>query len=166
MAGRTPQTYSSMQIVLHWIVAFMVLFQIVVHENMVSAWRAHVRGQEIAASDQFLTSIHVWGGVAIGVFAAWRLWLRFSKGVPATPESESPLFRLAASATHILLYVLMIGMPLTGIAAWFFGYRDMAELHEIARIPLIALVVVHVAGALAQKYWFKSDVMDRMIKMR
>lgn len=166
MAAKSPQAYTRTQIILHWIVAIMVIFQIVVHENMVSAWRAYVRGEEIAAADQLLTAIHVWGGVAIGVFAAWRLWLRFAHSAPALPESESPLFRFIASATHVLLYALMIGLPLTGIAAWFFDFRDMAELHEIARIPLILLVVIHIAGALAQKFWFKSDVMDRMIRMR
>lgn len=166
MAKTAPQGYSALQIALHWIVAIMVLFQLFVHENMVSAWRAVRRGQEIAESDQLMTAVHVWGGVAIGLFALWRLWLRFSRGAPALPDSELALFRHVASGTHVLLYLLLLGVPLTGIAAWFFDYRDLGELHEIAKLPFLFLIAVHVAGALAQKYWYRTDVMNRMIRAR
>ncbi len=166
MAGKVSQGYSGLQIALHWIVAAMVIFQIVGHDGMVAAWRALRRGAEASASDLTMAQLHIWIGFAIGALALWRLSLRFTRGAPALPGSEPMSLRLVATGTHILLYALMIGLPISGALAWYLEIYNAGELHEIARLPLIALVLIHFVGALAQKFWFKTDVMDRMVKAR
>jgi cytochrome b561 len=156
--------YSGLQITLHWIVAAIVIFQVAAGDSMGALWRATTRGETVSGTDQLLGQIHVWGGVAVLIFALWRLWLRHSRGVPAPPESEPAPLRFVASATHVLLYLILIGAPLMGMAAWFGGVRDAAEIHEMVKLPLIVLVALHVIGALAQHFWMRSDVLKRMLR--
>src|SRR5690606_13174315 len=96
--------------------------------------------------------------------------------------------RLAARGTHVLFYVLLLAMPLVGWAAssavgrdivWFGlfewpllpvgGGRDVARtlmgLHENAAKLLIALIVLHVLGALKHHILDRDNVLHRMIPL-
>ena len=44
------------------------------------------------------------------------------------------------------------------------GVEAAAEGHEVMRIILLALVALHVLGALYQRLVLRSDVMTRMVK--
>lgn len=164
MASTRRSGYSHAQIILHWVVALLIVVQIVFHEGMVAAWRALRRDEVIGASTQFMAQAHVYLGIAVGLFAVWRLALRLTRGAPQPPADEPAALRLLAAATHYLLYGLMLAMPVSGVIAWFGGLRDAGEVHELLRIPLIALVILHVAGALAHRFYFKSGVMERMVR--
>ena len=74
-----------------------------------------------------------------------------------------PALKLVASGTHILFYVLLIGMPLSGAAAWILGVAPAAQAHSVAEKLLILLIGLHVLAALAQHFWFKTDVLKRMV---
>ena len=156
--------YSRTQIILHWVVAALMIIQFVFHEYMVDAWRAYRKGEVVDGTTGFLATSHVWIGIAVGLFALWRLWLRFTRGAPPAPADEPQVLRILAAVTHIGLYLLMLAMPLSGIVVWFFGIRDAGEAHEIMRFPLIALFLLHVGGALAHRFFFKSGVMERMVR--
>lgn len=164
MARVQRSGYSLTQIALHWAVALIIILQIIFHEGMVAAWRAFRRNETVDSTTALMAQAHVWFGVAVGVFALWRLWLRFTRGAPQAPADEPAALRFTAGATHVLLYLLMLAMPLTGVVAWFGGINDAGEVHEILRIPLIALVLLHVGGALAHRFYFKSGVMERMVR--
>jgi cytochrome b561 len=156
--------YSAAQIALHWIIAVLIVCQFVFHEGMVEAWRALRRSGDAAPPVSFAAQAHVWGGLAVLAFAVWRLWLRQTRGVPAAPAEEAAPLRLAAHITHVTLYALMILMPLTGSAAWFGGIGAASEVHEILRIPLFFLVLVHLLGALFQHFWLKTSVLNRIVR--
>jgi cytochrome b561 len=156
--------YSGLQIALHWTVAALIVYQIAAHESMAAVWEALEDGEQAGPTDAFLAQIHVWGGIAILVFAVWRLWLRYTRGAPALPQSEHWAARLVAHATHVLLYAVMLGAPLLGAAAWFGGIEQAAEIHEMVKFPLIALVVLHAGGALVQHFVLKTDVLKRMTR--
>jgi cytochrome b561 len=158
------QGYSAAQIALHWIIAILIVCQFVFHEGMVEAWRALRRSGDAAAPMSFAAQAHVWGGLAVLAFAIWRLWLRQTRGVPAAPAEEAAPLRLAAHITHVTLYALMILMPVTGAAAWFGGIGAASDVHEILRVPLFFLVLLHVLGALFQKFWLKSNVLTRIVR--
>jgi cytochrome b561 len=159
-----PAGYSKTQIRLHWIVAILIAFQIIGHEWMVSAYDAISDGKTPAAFDLAMAWGHVVSGFAIWLFAAWRLWLRFARGVPALPATLSKWDVRASHAVHIILYGLLLIMPISGATAWFFGIEAAAEGHSNARFILLPAVLLHVAGALMQHFWWKTDVLKRMVK--
>jgi cytochrome b561 len=154
------KTYSLPQILLHWIVALLVLAQILNDDAIARAFRALRR--DPAAVPGALAQAHVWIGVAILLLVVWRLALRFTRGVPPPPAGEPAVLRFLAITTHLLLYGILLALPLTGIAAWFGGIRPAADLHETLKLPLLALVALHVAGALYQGAIRRSDVLARM----
>ena len=48
------------------------------------------------------------------------------------------------------------------MAAWFGGIDPAAEVHEVLRIVLLALVGAHVLAALWHQFWLKDGLMLRM----
>lgn len=154
-----PSTYSRTQIALHWIIVLLVLFQIVMHDEIVRLWTGRMDG---TLPNVATPNVHVAVGFLILALAIWRLVLRLTRGVPALPASEHPALKLVASGTHILFYALLIGMPLSGAAAWILGISPAAQAHSIAEKLLILLIALHVLAAFAQHFWFRTDVLKRM----
>jgi cytochrome b561 len=154
-----PASYSRTQVILHWVIAMLVIFQIFAHEGIAGVWEERMNG---AVPNEATPNLHALVGIVILVLAVWRLWLRFTRGVPALPANEHPALKALASATHWLFYVLLIGMPISGAVAWFAGLPQPAVTHELAAKIMIALILLHVAAALAQHFWFRTDVLRRM----
>ncbi|MFZ1680799.1 MAG: cytochrome b/b6 domain-containing protein [Rhizobiaceae bacterium] len=163
MAIKTTQGYSRTQIILHWVVFVLVALQFIGHEAMIRVYRPE-EGVPLAGSDPLMAQLHVIGGAAIFLFAAWRIYLKVTRGAPELPEKEPAALKLVANGTHIVLYLLVLGMPISGAAAWFGQIELAAAGHSFARIVLLLLVLLHVVGALAQHFWFRTDVMRRMVK--
>lgn len=163
MAITTTKGYSRTQIILHWVVFAIVAFQYIGHEAMIRVYRPEA-GVPPSGSDPLMAQLHVLGGAAVFLFAAWRVYLKVTRGAPALPEKEPAALKLVANGTHILLYLLILGMPISGAAAWFGQIELAAAGHSFARIVLIVLVLLHVVGALAQHFWFRTDVMRRMVR--
>lgn len=155
--------YSGLQIGLHWTVAFLIVFQFLAHEGMERAWRAFAGNGAADPADSSMANLHVIAGLSIFVLALWRLWLRYTVGAPPLPANEPAPLRILAKATHILIYVFIIGMPISGSVAWFAGVPAAAEAHSVAQTILLVLVVLHVAGALFQHFILKSNVLTRMV---
>lgn len=155
-----PQGYSARQIRLHWIVTALIVLQFVLHDPISAAWDLIEDGQ--THRFHWLILSHVLGGGLVLIFALWRLVLRATRGVPPPPASEPPLLRAAAHLGHLALYALMIAMPLSGMAAWFGGIHAAAELHELVKFALLALVAVHVLAALWHQFWLKDGLLLRM----
>lgn len=156
----TLKGYSARQIRLHWIVTVLIVLQFVLNEPIAKAWDGIEDGQSPAFN--WLILSHVAGGALVLIFALWRLALRLTRGVPLAPEAEPAALRKAAHLGHLALYALMIGMPLSGMAAWFGGIEVAAQAHQVMRIVLLALVAVHVLAALWHQFWLKDGLMVRM----
>lgn len=156
----TPASYSRTQIALHWAVAALVLFQIFLHDGIVEAWTGRMDG---SLPNQPTPDLHVIAGMLIFVLVLWRLVLRFTRAVPALPTNEPQILKVAAAGTHLLFYVLLLAMPLSGAAAWFLGAEPAAVAHVLARFVLVPLLVLHVLAALAHHFWFKTNVLRRML---
>ena len=156
-----PTGYSRPQIRLHWIVALLIVPQFVLHDGISAAWRALGQGQELPALDP-LVPLHVLGGVLIAALVLWRIVLRSRRAAPALPEAEHPALKFAAKLTHAGLYALLLGLPLSGAAAWFGGVRAAGDAHEVMKTLLLALVALHVVGALYHQFVLKDGLMQRM----
>lgn len=169
MSGRcrsfvqTPISFSPLQRILHWLTAALVLFNLLLPDGM-STWNRSIKRTGSATADQVASAnIHAYVGIAILLLVVFRLVLRVKYGVPASPTQEPALFRLAAKAAHALLYVLLIALPLTGMAAYYLGYSGAGDLHaDILKVVLWALIAGHVLGALVHQFYWKTNVLRRM----
>lgn len=155
-----PISYSKAQIVLHWTIAALVFFQILMHEGIVQVWDGRMKG---TLPNEPTINPHAIAGVLILVLVLWRLVLRRQRGVPGLPECEHPALKALATGTHWLFYILLIAMALSGMAAWLLGLETVGTVHSIARYVLIPLIVLHVVAAFAQHFWFRTDVLRRML---
>jgi cytochrome b561 len=154
--------YSRRQIWLHWIIFALVVWQYVLHEPITEAWDVIEEGG--TASPGLGVFAHVAGGVLILALMVWRIALRLREGAPPAPADEHPALRLLSGVTHWGLYALLFLMPVSGAAAWFAGAEAAAEGHSVMRVVLLSVLALHVAGALAHRFVFRSGVMERMLR--
>jgi cytochrome b561 len=132
-----------------------------------------------------LTQTHKSIGVAALALTAARICLRMLTTSPK-PVPAVPRLLLAARATHVSLYGLLLLLPLSGwlmatttpirVPTVVFGlftlpyplqpdlptYRIAHALHVVAAIMLATLVALHVSAALVHALWWRDGVLGRM----
>jgi cytochrome b561 len=155
--------YSRMQVILHWVIVLLIAGQYLLHGGIEAAWQGRLDG---TLPDVPFPNPHAIVGMVILALALWRVSLRLRVGAPPLAAEEPPALRLLAAATHIAFYALLIGMPVSGALAWVAGLHLPAEAHEIAAKGLLALIALHIVGAIAQQVVFKTGVMARMSPKR
>ncbi|ANM12570.1 MULTISPECIES: cytochrome b [unclassified Rhizobium] len=155
--------YSVSQRLLHWAVALLIFFNLLFPDGM-NVWHRLMRRGQVPTPEQIASAnIHAYVGIAILLLAVVRLGLRFINGVPAEAAQEPAIFRLAARLAHAGLYILIFAMPLTGIAAYYFGINPAGSFHaDVLKVLLWALIAAHVAGALVHQFYWKTNVLRRM----
>ncbi|WP_315923533.1 cytochrome b [Mesorhizobium sp. SP-1A] len=164
MVTSSPRGYTATQIFLHWVIAALVVFQVIFGDWIKPAYRAFRRGTEAGAGELFQADVHVYVGVLVLVLAIARLALRLVHGAPAAPAGESAVQKRIAMATHLILYLIIFLMPVSGMMAWYGGIHLAGELHETAKPVIIVVVFLHAAGALFQHFVGKTDVLTRMLR--
>jgi len=159
----SPTSFSVLQRVLHWLTAALVLFNLLLPDGM-NAWKRAVGQTGSATADQVASAnIHAYVGIAILILVVARLLLRFTTGVPSSSSQEPMIFRVAAKLAHAALYILLISMPVTGIAAFYLGYAQAGDIHaDILKVILWGLIIAHVLGALVHQFYWKTNVLRRM----
>jgi cytochrome b561 len=157
-----PRGYSRIQIILHWTIAALVIFQLFVNEDMQHAFSDRLDGEHI---DDFGGAVlHIAVGLTVLILAAIRLAIRAIRGAPAAHGDTPAILNWLGHATHFLLYGFIFAMPLTGGIAWFLGIEFAAELHELGRLILVPAIGLHVIGALAEHFVFRNDTLMRMFR--
>jgi len=164
--------YSAGAILLHWLIAFAIVFELALGIAMPHD-----------ASGFALIQLHKSVGIAILLLSLARLGWRLTHKPPAAVEAGFTGF--LAKAVHGLLYVFMIGQPLTGWAlvstdplklpTLLFGTISwphlplpgglnglMEESHEILGWTGVALVALHVAGALRHQFLIRNGLLRRI----
>ena len=155
--------FSRAQIALHWVVGLFIIYQLWFGDDMSHLWR------QMQQTGPAPTTTGAWVHIILGTFilalVASRLTLRFTRGVPKAPPGESRALTLAGEAGHILLYILMIALPVTGLVAWYGGLDIMAELHGGILKALLWLVIAgHVLAAIYHHFILKDGLLNRMRK--
>jgi cytochrome b561 len=109
-SGATPRghsTYSSVAIALHWLIAALIL------TNIGLAWYF----TNLPRLEQFgPAGLHKSIGITVLLLTLVRIGWRFTVRPPPLPGTMRPWERWAAKATHLLFYVIMLGLPLSGWA--------------------------------------------------
>lgn len=162
--ARVSTGYTGLQILFHWVIAGLVIFQVIFGEGIKPAYRAMRRSTEPSAPEALDANIHVYVGIAVLLFALWRLFLRFRHGIPMLPENENAFLRWLAIATHGVLYFIIFAMPISGMVAWYGGINVAGEVHELGKPLIIIFVAIHALGALWQHFIVRNDILMRMLR--
>ena len=137
---------------------------------------------EAVSPRNFYYNLHKSIGITIIVLVIIRVLWRITHKPPAALVSYKVWERKLAAGAHHLLYLLMIALPVTGLimsvsgkfgVKWFGvpflngldhpAVRDIfKEAHEIIGIILLAIIAVHILGALKHKFVDKDNTMKRM----
>lgn len=154
--------WSRQQVALHWATVALVVFQLIIGDAMSDAWRAREEGSGTALSIGAI--LHIVAGASVLLITLYRLYLRRSHGHPPRPQNQPKWASTLGALTHGALYILLIAMPLSGAVAWFLGVERAAAAHAgPLRLALIAIVLLHVAGALVEHFVFRSSALKRML---
>ena len=167
------QRYSGVAILLHWTIALALGFQLALGFAMPKG----------PAANFDLFQLHKSIGVTIFVLSVARLVWRLTHRPPAPVEGGFTGF--LAKAVHTLLYVFMIGAPLTGwaivstspvkVPTMLWGVipwphlplpgslnEAFEETHELLAWTALALIALHVLGALRHQLLVKDGLLRRM----
>jgi cytochrome b561 len=178
--------YSRAAIALHWIMAVLILGNLVGGLFLETLFNSDDPAMRDLGFQ--LVQLHKSSGLTVLVLALARLALRVREGFPPLPAHMTVTERRLARLTHIGFYVLMIGLPMTGwlmssasplgFPTFWFGLFEWPNLpvptsdalskafgnaHEVMAFTAIALLVLHVAGALKHHFLDRDDVLARMI---
>lgn len=158
--------YSLLQQKLHWLVVALVGLQYVLQVPMRSAM-ANYRDQiPLSGVDFLVTTLHTWGGAAVGALMVYRLWLRIQTPVPVGGGNLKGLAMRIASGMHWCFYVLLFFMALTGTVNYYLEWERAATWHEWGEWLLLVLIVLHGLAALLHHFWKKDDVLRQMCGSR
>lgn len=150
--------YSGLQIGLHWVIAVLIVSAWWTGDGARSALDAY---EKTAVAPGFVP--HVALGLAILALVVLRVIVRLTRGAPEAPGVPGSLSVRAAGWGHLLIYVLMIGVPLGGISAWFLGL-ETGDIHALFANVLMVVVLGHTAFALYHQYVVKDGLLRRMMK--
>ena len=156
--------YTKQQIILHWIVVVLIASQYLFKHEIAAAWATIRSGEDFSFHPLIL--LHVVGGSLILIFMIWRLVLRGLHGVPAAPNNDQFLLTIISRIVHGAFYVVIILMSLSGLAAWFGDIILAAQVHNVLKVVLLALIAMHVLAVPFHHFVLKDRIMRRMIQSR
>lgn len=180
-AALAQSRYTTVAIVLHWLLALVIL--------CIFAVGAYMADLPVSPLKLKLYNYHKWAGICFLVLTTLRLLWRFTHRPPALPtaiEKAMPGWQNRAyHATHYALYALFFAVPLIGwaysSAAGFpvvlFGVlplpdfmpvdkefaKIIKEVHGIAAFSLIGLAGLHIAAAIKHHFFDKDGLINRML---
>lgn len=176
-AQNPPNRYHMASISLHWL---MLALFVVVYAS-IELRELFEKGTELRET---IKSLHFMFGLLI-FFLVWlRLALRIKYAAPHIEPASPHWQALAAKLMHVLLYVLMIGMPLAGwfmLSAYgkpipFFGLTlpalmepdkllggQIKEVHELVGNIGYFLIGAHAAAALFHHYIQRDTTLRAML---
>ncbi len=131
----------------------------------------------------FYYNLHKSIGVTIFALILIRILWRITHKPPTLLASYKEIERKIASSAHHLLYLLMLVLPVSGIIMavyskygikWFgmdfiggLDNKPLRELfksvHEIIGLIILAVIIVHILGALKHKFIDKDETLSRML---
>ena len=165
--------------VLHWLMAVMIIAMLFIGVAMVST---------VSHWYSTLVSIHKPLGIAILILVIGRFVNRLVNPAPPLPADLPWIQKIAAKASHIVLYLLMFALPIVGWSMLSAGnypivlfgsvqlpailppspslYAGLRQLHTVLAYLLFITVVVHLAAALFHGLIRRDGVLSSMASWR
>jgi len=170
------QTFPLLSRLLHWTMAILILAMLFIGVAMVSSLSDYHR----------LVAIHRPLGILVLVLVAVRLINRLLAPPPPMPADMPAVLRLAAHASHWLLYGLMFALPLVGWAMLSAAgmpiqligsfhlppilphdkalYAVLRPAHTVLAFLLFVTFLAHLGAALTHALVFKDGVFRSMVR--
>jgi cytochrome b561 len=164
---------------LHWLMALLILTMLFIGVGMMST---------VSPRYHELLTIHRSIGIVILILVAIRLINRLMRPIPALPSDLPAWQRIAAKASHVLLYILMFALPLVGWAMLsagaypilifgsiqlppILGHNDhlfafLRMTHSVLAFLLFATFLGHLGAALFHRLIRQDDVLKSMTSGR
>lgn len=177
MTASGPAGYAGIQKLLHWSMAILIVVMVVVGLSLPRIGPGPVTN--------LLYEVHKSTGMLVLLLALVRLVVRLRLGAPALDPALPAWQRRAAAASHALLYVLMIAVPIAGWTAtsaccrpveflWTVPAtlpvpadnalaKQVFWLHFALALTLVGLLAVHVAAALHHHLVRRDGTLRRML---
>ncbi len=175
--------YSTVAIWLHWIIALLLIGNLVGGLTMDHWLDSPDPAQK--AIGFVIIGLHKAVGLTVLALSLARLAWRLGNPPPPLPGHMTPIERVLAKVTHWGFYALMLLLPLSGWAmastgkrvspiSWFGLFNvpplpiDRAfngvfhESHEVLGYVAIATIVLHVLAALKHQYFDRDSLLARM----
>lgn len=171
------ERYAKPMLLLHWV---MLLIIAAVFAS-IEAREFFEKGTE---AREFMKNLHYMLGLSVLFLVGFRLVLKWALPVPPILPPPGTVMKLLAKTMHVLLYLLMIGMP---VAGWlilsagskpipFFGLelpalmtenKDLADeiktWHKTAGNIAYYLIAAHALAALYHHYVRRDNTLRRML---
>jgi cytochrome b561 len=172
-AKSTPDRYGTVAITIHWIAAALIV------ALLVTGFR--VSGAADPAAKAAFLRFHAAMGVTILLLTLGRIaWWWFADRKPLPVAGPPPLLKRTASTVHALSYIVILGLAASGIGMMvlsgagpivfggapgslpdFWNYPPRVP-HGIGVRLLIALLILHVGGALYHHFIRRDRLLARM----
>jgi cytochrome b561 len=173
--SNSTQRYTKTAIILHWLIGVMIFGMFALGWYMTDL-------PKDTPSRAYYFNLHKSFGVTILALVLVRIYWRITHIAPALPTTMEEWQKQASYIVHKGLYVLMLAMPLSGVAMsafskfglkWFgiplfIGVdnhdlrENIVQAHEIISYILLGVVVLHVLAAIKHKLVDKDNIMERM----
>jgi cytochrome b561 len=175
--GKTTAGYSLPARTLHWIMAALILFNLLLGFVIARDWSGPVH--------DWLYNLHRSIGALIIPLILIRFAYRLTHPAPPLPDDMPPYQHVAALATHWGLYGLLLVQPFLGWvgtsafpapipvfglfvlpAIWPPDHElsgRLLTIHAGVGATIAALVALHIAAALYHHFWRRDHVLLRMV---
>ena len=161
---------------LHWLMA-LIIFGLIA----LGIYMSDLPKEDPSRMD--LYNLHKSFGFTILILFFVRLGIRLKSKIPELPSEISAKEKKLAKAGHHTLYLLIFLVPFAGVlfsnlygyGIYFFGLdippffpqnagiaESVGEIHGFLAYTLLALVGVHVLGALKHQFIDKINLLNRM----
>lgn len=172
--------YNIVSILLHWLVGIAIIAMFF--------FGLYIDEFASDESKKELIGLHKSIGMTIIIFTGIRLLARLAFKAPPLPDNMTAFEKKMAKATHALLYLLILAVPVSGwVMSGAAGYpvsvfdiftapalveknpelREIAgEAHEILAFIIIGLSGLHAAIAIFHQYVRKDGLLERMSPCR
>ena len=173
----TSQTYGTVAKTFHWLIFLLIAGMVAVGFIM--------EGMAKGPDAFKLIGLHKSTGMVVLFLVSLRLMWKAANVAPLLPVSLHVFEKFLAHAGHFALYVLMFAMPLSGWAmssaagfpvsvyGWFVLpdlvapdntlKHQMIDLHGFLAWTLIVMVSLHVLAALLHHFYYRNNVLVRML---
>jgi cytochrome b561 len=175
----TQTHFSPLARILHWTMAPLIIAMLFIGVGMVAT---------VSRAHGTLIAIHKPLGIALLLLVVLRASVRIKRGSPPLPADMAAPQRIAAKASHLVLYALMAAMPLIGWAMLsaagypitLYGplhlppiaphsvelFAVLRALHTWLAFVLFATVLLHLAAALFHGLIRRDGVFSSMASGR
>jgi len=170
----TITEYGVISKILHWVSALLLLIQIPIGFYLVDL--------DFGEQKINIENIHIIIGLSIFYLVILRLFIKI---INPTPKLEPSIFKgqkFLAKLNHLLLYVTILSISISGIFKKLFNGEKLVilfkeikihdnfeladqfyEIHILSNYLMIALIAIHILAVIVHKIFFNDSLLKRML---